>query len=838
MIGTHRLPLRDKISAMRPTTRRLSLAFFSRLPGRTTRLLSATVLGLALAPGSEPAAETTDELFRQFADRAAIHSGKVIDFGMPATRRLAVVIGNDDYLHAPDLLNARSDARRMTEFLRGQGFRVDERLNLDKRGFEDLLRRMLYEVGPDAEVLFYFAGHGIQIGRRNYLLPVDAELSSAYDVPFETVTLDSLVRILGARSRLQLIILDSCRNNPFAEAKMMTEIDPRLFETDDGFSAISAPVNSLVAYATSPGEIAFDGDDGQSPFTGSLIQIAATEPALSMRELLDRVRREVYTRTDGQQVPWESSTLVEPFALTSTQEASGATPAHGRTRGLATIVAEFAPPTAQQPLTIAAPLDRRIALGSALGEALGQPPAKLTIDAELQSGRLVVEDTRVADYRGQALPGGDLERLVYEYVPRQRRGLGDAEDFTVTESLSVSGPDGINREVKLVLPADPCDAEAGDWLDPEGVGLARYPNEIEPGAAIAACRAAVERSPEMGRFHYQLGRALQADLNYDEARAAFEKARDLGHTRAWHALGDLVAEVASIHGGQGDGAAPAEALEFYAEGVERGDPYAYHALGKQLLRHGQSEAVRRQGFDLLSQAIELGHTFAMNELGYYFLVEGSDDYEPQRGLRYLKESAARNDIYGFNNLGLVYDQGLGGVSPAPAEALEWYERAADGGHPFAPVNIGRMYYNGKLGPPDLVQAIHWYDQGLDRGNAWGGANAAWIIANDRPAGFTPADAAIRAAKAAALRDREAAAQALDVLRALDRRFLDTAAQMMIREHDPAQVVDGLVGPQTLAAIDALAVEHGLPPPPDDPVERLLLLARIHWQTARIRIDLL
>ncbi len=799
---------------------------------------------LALAP-SLSAAQTTSVDWLTHGASSLQNSGRTIDLDRPAARRYAVVVGNGDYTDAPDLTNAVADAKAMAGFLRSHGFNVEEQYNIDKQGFEGLMRRVLFETGPDSDVLFYFAGHGIQIGRRNYLLPVDATLASAYDAPFETVTLDSIVKIIGARSRQQLVILDSCRDNPFADARIMTDLDPTLFEARQGFNPMSVPVNSLLAYSTSPGAVAYDGDDVNSPFTGSLIQLASATPSESINEILKNVRRDVYTKTNGQQVPWESSTLVTPFILNETGDLPQS-PAYGASRGLQKILAQVGTSDAVAPantnaMTISARLERRIDLGDALIASLDLVPGEnISIGGDLTTGRFVVETAAgVSDYRGEPLSGDALMGLVYEYMPTQRPALGDPADFVIEESFTATRNEQVEQTFNLVLNPDACDLAAGDWLDPEGVGLTRYPNEINAEDAIAACSAAIQVTPGTGRFHYQLGRAYQADTNYQQALGAFEKARDLGHTRAWHALGDLIAEAKSIEEGQSGGAVVQEALELYAKGVEVGDPYAYHALGKQLLRHGRTKASRQHGFDLLSTALELGHTFAMNELGYYFLNENSENFEPERGLRYLQESAARNDIYGFNNLGLVYDKGLGGTKPDPVQALQWYTKAADGGHPFAPVNIGRMYFSGKLdGGPNPSEAIKWYDRGLDAGIAWGGANAAWLIANKKPNGFSGSDAAIRAAKAAVLRDAEAAKSAAQVLTQLDSRSIDAASQMILKGFDPSVSVDGVVGPATQAAIAALSERFEFAPPADNALERLLTLAKVYWRDKGIRIDLL
>jgi len=231
----------------------------------------------------------------------------------------------------------------------------------------------------------------------------------------------------------------------------------------------------------------------------------------------------------------------------------------------------------------------------------------------------------------------------------------------------------------------------------------------------------------VGRFHYQLGRAYRALRQYDDARASFETARDLGHTRAWVAIGNSIAD---------------EALAHYIIGVDQGDPYAFYALGRQLLRFETNADLRQQGFDLMMRALEVGHTFAMNELGYFYLDQESEWFDPDRGLRYLRESAARGDIYGFNNMGLVYCDGMGGATKNVQTAFDWFLQASTGGHPNAPGNIGLLY---------------------ERGDPWAGVGAAYVIQEQRPDGYASFNAAIFAAKSAALSDPDAKKEAIGLL---------------------------------------------------------------------------
>ncbi|MEO0991564.1 MAG: caspase family protein, partial [Pseudomonadota bacterium] len=238
-----------------------------------------------------------------------------MSIGVRTEQRYAIVIGNSDYDAIPDLPNAEADGRAVAQFLEAQGYIVKYHENLTKRGFEEVLRRALFDVDSDTEVVVFFAGHGFQIGSENYLVPVDADLDSVYDVPFEAVSLGSLVGIIGARARLQIVILDSCRDNPFAGRSALTNVGNELRETRTGFSSQAAPLNSHLIFSTSPGSVAYDGDGDNSPFTEALLEEAGRSEDAVVTEVFERVRRSVYEKTRGRQVPWNSSTMIEPASF-------------------------------------------------------------------------------------------------------------------------------------------------------------------------------------------------------------------------------------------------------------------------------------------------------------------------------------------------------------------------------------------------------------------------------------------------------------------------------------------------------------------------------------------
>ena len=228
--------------------------------------------------------------------------------------RLALVIGNGAYQNAP-LKNPTNDAEDMAATLKKLGFKVILNKNADQRIMEDSIRYFGRQLRNGDVGLFYFAGHGVQVEGRNYLIPIDARIESESDVKYEAVDAG---RILGkmedAENRLNIVILDACRNNPYA----------RVFRSDQsGLARMDAPTGSLVAYSTAPGEVAADGPDRNGIFTKYLIQHMMT-PNLSIEQVLKRVRIDVARQTNGRQIPWEYSSLMGDFYFKSDKSLSKA----------------------------------------------------------------------------------------------------------------------------------------------------------------------------------------------------------------------------------------------------------------------------------------------------------------------------------------------------------------------------------------------------------------------------------------------------------------------------------------------------------------------------------
>lgn len=225
-----------------------------------------------------------------------------------AAERVALVIGNGAYRQVPPLENPTHDARDVHAALTRLGFASELVLDADRPGLEAAIRRFGDRaVGADAAMLFY-AGHAVEVGGRNFMIPVTARIRSDRDLPFEALDFDTVMTQLEGRARVILLFLDACRDNPFrlALAQGTRGVAGR------GLAPVRGPVGTLVAFSTAPGTLAQDGAGRNSPFTGALLQHIET-PGLEVRPMLGRVRQTVREATAGAQIPWENSSLEGEF---------------------------------------------------------------------------------------------------------------------------------------------------------------------------------------------------------------------------------------------------------------------------------------------------------------------------------------------------------------------------------------------------------------------------------------------------------------------------------------------------------------------------------------------
>ncbi|MDP2810026.1 MAG: caspase family protein [Rhodocyclaceae bacterium] len=220
-----------------------------------------------------------------------------------ALPRMALVIGNGRYGAAP-LVNPANDAKAIAAALKQTGFAVDLQLDAKKAAMEEAIRGFAASLGKQPAVgLFYFAGHGLQLSWRNFLVPVDAALNKADDVPKQAVDIGALLEGLGrAKNPMNIIILDACRDNPF-------DVELR---TGKGLSQMDAPIGTLLAYATAPGNTASDGSGANGLYTENLLR-EMRAPQARIEDIFKRVRLSVRRASSGRQIPWESTSLEDDF---------------------------------------------------------------------------------------------------------------------------------------------------------------------------------------------------------------------------------------------------------------------------------------------------------------------------------------------------------------------------------------------------------------------------------------------------------------------------------------------------------------------------------------------
>jgi uncharacterized caspase-like protein len=249
--------------------------------------------------------------------------------GAAADKRVALVIGNSAYQHTAPLRNPSNDATDMAAKLRELGFDVIDGIDLTKAEMESRIRAFSDKLAGADVGLFYYAGHGLAVDGKNFLAPVDAALKSEADVDFETVELNLVLKQMERNSRLSLVFLDACRNNPLA-ANLATS--SRSLAVARGLARVEKAVGMMIAFSTRPEDVALDGEGRNSPFTGALLRHISDEGE-SVNDVMIEVRNDVLKATDGKQVPWENSSLTgqfffKPAATTTAADDSAASSAN------------------------------------------------------------------------------------------------------------------------------------------------------------------------------------------------------------------------------------------------------------------------------------------------------------------------------------------------------------------------------------------------------------------------------------------------------------------------------------------------------------------------------
>ena len=220
-----------------------------------------------------------------------------------AENRTALVIGNSDYDVSP-LRNTANDARDMAAALEDLEFDVTLEIDSTLSEMKEAIREFGVDLLSGGVGLFYYSGHAVQVGGRNYLIPVDSDIKNEDEVEFYAIDANLVLNKMStAKNDLNIVILDSCRDNPFSG---------NFRSTERGLSIVAAPSETLIVYATAPGSVASDGSERNGTFTKYLLQYLPI-PGLKIHDMLLEVKRAVSEETNGEQRPWSTDDLTGAF---------------------------------------------------------------------------------------------------------------------------------------------------------------------------------------------------------------------------------------------------------------------------------------------------------------------------------------------------------------------------------------------------------------------------------------------------------------------------------------------------------------------------------------------
>ncbi len=646
-----------------------------------------------------------------------------------AASRVALLIGNQGYHTVGALNNPFNDVALMKKSLETAGFDsvttvLDANINTLRkalRSFEDIAS------GADVAVVYY-SGHGMEMNGTNYLIPVDAVLESDKDVEDETISLDRVTRALEGASKLKLVILDACRNNPFLET-MARSISKRALHR--GLARVEPESsNMLVAFAAKAGSEALDGEGSNSPFATALSKYLI-EPGLDIRIALGKVRDEVLKLTHAQQEPFVYGSLGGAQIVLNINQLN-----------VAVNTGNDKPPQPAAPLSTAAADWQNIRdladqeLLTAFLDKHGDDPVyrmlaeKKIRQLEQESGSTGAVADQIA---WEALKGSTdisaLQRFLERYPDTTHRT--EAE----TQIAGLQQPQGQTDALYGMSPAvRNCYTLAGEPQSLPGFTGVDY-DDIDAVGAIAACEKAVKERPDDAMLINLLGRAYDRNGDYEEAYRHYRQAADQGNMYALTNLGWMSATGDAVPQDFGNAVAQME------KAAGAGNAYAKNSLG-DLYRDGyeglpQDDAKALKWYQ---QAADSGYAEAMNNLGYIYREGKGVGQDYAKSLEWYRKAAGLGNVDAISSVGFAYDSGYG-VPENGLEARAWYERAASAGDAFAMGALGYMYETGKSVDLDYKQARYWYEKAADAGSSYAMGNLSRIYDNGLGTKIDPEEAA-------------------------------------------------------------------------------------------------
>jgi TPR repeat protein len=583
-----------------------------------------------------------------------------------AEKRVALVVGNSAYKNVTTLENPTNDAALMAETLKGMGFSLvgsKAQLDLDKNALDEAVQSFGKQIQGADVAMFYYAGHGVQVRGSNYLVPINANPTREADVDFQMVDLNLVLnQMQGSGTRLNLVVLDACRNNPFGGRGLRS--------SEGGLAQVRAPEGTLISYATQPGSVAQDGDDGHSPYTKALAG-TIKRAGLDIFQTFNEVGLAVKHSTGGSQQPWVSSSPIDgSFYFTAP----------------ATVASS---PSPEQPRQEAKPKDTL---------RQDSPPRTPTPQ---QEARLSEPSDRIGSGRTYSNVVTDCDRLA-----------GNPAD-----PLHAPGIAGIRSNQIDVVPAlAACNAAMNQYPD-----VARFAYQagriafVQKDYALARqlYQKAANAGYPAGYFNigilYSQGDGVSQD--YTEARKWYEKAIAANDPAGMNAIGWFYEQ------GNGVPKDPVEAHKWYEKAAAEGVSAAMANLGR-LYRDGVGVTMDPgQARTWYERAAAAGEPMGMTGLGSLYVRGIGVPRDPAQARKWYERAAAMGEAGAMNGLGYIYETG-DGVPKDYAQARSWYEKSAALGQVVAMGNLGNLYRDGHSVTKDYTQARAWYEKSASGGRAF------------------------------------------------------------------------------------------------------------------------
>ena len=534
--------------------------------------------------------------------------------------RVALVIGNAEYTDVPRLENPVNDARDIAAAFESLNFQVYLGEDLTQEEMRAVFAEFL-EAAQQADVsAVYFAGHGLQAGARNYLVPVDATLTDPATFMDGLIPLDEMLVKLEETPGLKLIFLDACRDNPLGADG-----------DQDGLARVGSAADFLFAFATNPDDVAYDGLGRNSFFTAAILSRIHT-PGQDISELMIGVRRDVLSATGGRQIPWENSSLTRQFRFLPGEETVSAE----------TMLWQVAS-RAQDPVLMHLYLERfpqgthvadvqnflQIGEGSVGDSVIRRLPG--TADVEAERLWSLAQRTR-------------MRPLVLRYLELFPHGANANDARQMLDALPAAADNAPVRQCERLV-THPRDATANT----AGVEFSTLVRNA--ATAVAACQAAVDAFPNVPHLVALLARAKAAAGALDEAIALYRQAAAAGDLRAMVSLG-LLHEV-------GDGVPQNmdTAIRLYEQAAEAGSPDAAINLAVALFEGRGVERNIARAIDLFDQASAAGSGIATFNLGV--LVDRGAAQTGQSPLDLFLRAAREGEVNGYRAAATLLDEGRG-----------------------------------------------------------------------------------------------------------------------------------------------------------------------------------